>query len=257
MNTPPQNEPERFVGHKIRLAVFEGPLDLLLYLVRANRADICDIPIAAITAQFMEYIALLREVEADYAGDFLVTAATLMQIKARMLLPKSQSQSEEILSEDGESDPRAELVERLLEYQRIQEAADDLRDKREHWADIFRRPAPSRQLNLFDEEDAPVSLGDVSSFDLLSALKRVLKRLEEAPVALVRREPFTLPERLKTLSARIYNSPNDATFEFLCDDCASRLEVVITFLAILEMIKRGRLKLRQLTLFDEIYLERT
>lgn len=257
MNTPPPSEPERFVGYKIRLPVFEGPLDLLLTLVRANRADICDIPISAITAQFLEYVALLREVEADYAGDFLVTAATLMQIKARMLLPRSQSQSEEILNEDGEGDPRAELVERLLEYQRIQEAADDLADKREHWADIFRRPTSLRSPNLSDEEDAPFSLGDVSSFDLLCALKRVLKRLEEAPVALVAREPFTLPERLKILMARIYNSPQGATFEFLCDDCTSRLEVVITFLAVLEMIKRGRLKLRQLTLFDEIYLERT
>ncbi len=255
MNPPATQEPERFVGHKIRLPVFEGPLDLLLTLVRAHRYDICDIPISDITGQFVEYLALMREVGAEDVGDFLVTAATLMQIKARMLLPKSQSQNEDVLDEDGQADPRAELVERLLEYQRIQEAADELRDKREEWADIFRRPILARQ-SLFDsEDDAPVSLGDVSSFDLLAALKRVLKRLEEAPVALVQREPFTLPERLKTLAARLYHSPNGATFEFLCDDCASRLEVVITFLAVLEMIKRGRLKLRQLTLFDEIYLE--
>ncbi len=257
MSSPAPAPDERFVGHKIRVQVFEGPLDLLLYLVRAHRYDICDIPISQITGQFIEYLALMREVEADYAGDFLVTAATLMQIKARMLLPKAQSQNEDILDEDL-VDPRAGLVEQLLELQRFQDAADDLKQKREEWADIFRRPVLARQLNLFgDEEDnVSLSLGDVSSFDLLSALKRVLKRLEDAPVALVRREPFTLPERLKALTARIYHTPGGATFEWLCDDCASRLEIVITFLAVLELIKRGRLKVRQLTLFDEIFLER-
>ena len=155
------------------------------------------------------------------------------------------------------ADPRAELVEQLLELQRIQDAADDLRQKREVWTDIFRRPVLAKQLSLFGEDDfLSLSPGEVSSFDLLSALKRVLKRLEEAPVALIKREPFTLPERLKTLSARIYNLSGGASFEILCDDCTSRLEVVITFLAVLELIKRGNLKVRQLTLFDEIYLER-
>lgn len=256
MSSPPVPD-ERFSGHKIRVQAFEGPLDLLLYLVRAHRYDICDIPISQITSQFIEYLALMREIEADYAGDFLVTAATLMQTKARMLLPRAQSQNEDAMDEES-ADPRAELVEQLLELQRIHDAADDLKQKREEWTDIFRRPVLTRQLNLFgDEEDnAPLSLGDVSSFDLLSALKRVLKRLEEAPVALVRREPFTLSERLKVLSARIYHTQGGATFEFLCDDCTSRLEVVITFLAVLELIKRGRLKVRQLTLFDEIFLER-
>lgn len=254
-NTP--SEQERFVGHKIRLQVFEGPLDLLLYLVRAHRYDICDIPIHKITSQFVEYLTLMREVQADYAGDFLVTAATLMQIKSRMLLPRAQSQNEDVLEEEA-VDPRAELVEQLLELQRIQEAADDLKQKREEWADIFRRPILASKTNLLgDDDDAlTLSLGEVSSFDLLSALKRVLKRMEEAPVALVQREPFTLPERLKTLAARIYHTQGGATFEVLCDDCTSRLEVVITFLAVLELIKRGRLKMRQLTLFDDIYLDR-
>ncbi len=257
MNTPQVQETERFAGHKIHLEVFEGPLDLLLYLVRAHRYDICDIPISRITNQFIEYLTLMREVEADYAGNFLVTAATLMQIKARMLLPKQESQNEEAFDEES-VDPRAELVERLLEYQRIQEAADELKTKNEEWADIFRRPVLARQRPLFgDEELETLSLGNVSSFDLLSALKRVLSRLEDAPVALVQREPFSLPDRLKTLSARIYHNQSNATFEFLCDDCQSRLEVVITFLAVLELIKRGRLKVRQLTLFDEIYLDRT
>lgn len=255
MSATPVQETERFVGHKIHLQVFEGPLDLLLYLVRAHRYDICDIPIHNITAQFVEYLTLMREVEADYAGDFLVTAATLMQIKARMLLPRAQSQNEEVMDEES-VDPRAELVEQLLELQRIQDAAADLKQKREEWADIFRRPILASKTNLLGDEDEQLSLGEVSSFDLLSALKRVLKRMEEAPVALVKREPFTLPERLKAIANRIQQTQGGATFEILCDDCTSRLEVVITFLAVLELIKRARLKVRQLTLFDEIYLER-
>ena len=252
---PQVREPERFTGHKIRLPVFEGPLDLLLYLIRAHRYDILDIPIRQITGQFVEYLALMRDVEADYAGDFLVTAATLMQIKARMLLPKSESQNEEIMEQE-EADPRRELVDRLLEYQKIQDAAEELRQKREIRADLFHRPPEaSKWDNQFDAElSQALLLAEVSSFDLLSALRRVLKRVEEAPVALVKREPFTLPERLRGIAARLYHT-GELSFESLCDDCQSRLEVVVTFLAILELIKRGRAKVRQLTLFDEIWLE--
>ncbi|PQV65013.1 condensin subunit ScpA [Abditibacterium utsteinense] len=256
-DSAPQTEPERFTGHKIRLPLFEGPLDLLLYLIRAHRADIFDIPIREITGQFVEYLALMREVdvEADYAGDFLVTAATLMQIKSRMLLPKTESQNEEIMEQD-EADPRAELVERLLEYQRIREAAEELREKRDARADLFARPPESAKNQPdYDVELAEaLLLSEISSFDLLSALRRVLKRVEERPVALVRRESFTLPDRLRGIAARLYHT-GELSFETLCDDCQNRLEVVVTFLAILELIRRGRAKVRQLTLFDEIWLE--
>lgn len=257
MSAAPLQEPERFTGHKIRLAVFEGPLDLLLYLIRAHRADIFDIPIRHITSQFIEYLALMREVETEIAGDFLVTAATLMQIKARMLLPKTESQNEEIMEQD-EADPRAELVERLLEYQKIREAADTLRAARDERADLFARPPESAKNQPDAEYDAELAnallLAEVSSFDLLSALRRVLKRVEERPVALVRREAFTLPDRLRTVAARLYHT-GELSFDSLCEDCQSRLEVVVTFLAILELIRRGRAKVRQLTLFDEIWLE--
>lgn len=255
----PLQEPERFTGHKIRLAAFEGPLDLLLWLIRAHRADIFDIPIRQITAQFIEYLALMREVEIEVAGDFLVTAATLMQIKARMLLPKMQSENEAEMEQE-DVDPRAELVEKLLEYQRIREAADTLRDKRDERADLFARPPESlkHQPDFDSNYDADLAqallLAEVSSFDLLSALRRVLKRVEERPVALVRREAFTLPDRLRGVAARLYHT-GQLSFESLCDDCQSRLEVVVTFLAILELIRRGRAKVRQLTLFDEIWLE--
>jgi segregation and condensation protein A len=255
LDQPQVKEPERFTGHKIHLPVFEGPLDLLLYLIRAHRYDVLDIPIRQITGQFVEYLALMRDVEADYAGDFLVTAATLMQIKARMLLPKTESENEEIMEQD-EVDPRRELVDRLLEYQRIQEAAESLRLAREARADLYSRPLEAAKFDTrFDAElSEALLLAEVSSFDLLSALRRVLKRFEEQPIALVKREPFTLPERLKGIAARLYHT-GELSFDSLCDDCQSRLEVVVTFLAILELIKRGRARVRQLTLFDEIWLE--
>ena len=258
---PQVKDPDRFTGHKISLPIFEGPLDLLLYLIRAHRYDIFDIPIRAITGQFVEYLALMEEIGADTtgdsAGDFLVTAATLMQIKARMLLPKTESENEEVLDEDG-VDPRAELVERLLEYQRIQEAAVELREKREARADLFPRSPEALKNGAFAGSfDAELSqsllLAEVSSFDLLSALRRVLKRLEEAPVALVRREPFSLAERLKDVQNRLRET-GELSFDALCADCQSRLEVVITFLAVLELIRRGQTKVRQTALFEEIFV---
>lgn len=253
---PQVRDPDRFTGHKIALPIFEGPLDLLLYLIRAHRYDIFDIPIARITSEFVEYLSLIEEVGADMAGDFLVTAATLMQIKARMLLPRAASENEDSMDEEI-VDPRAELVERLLEYQRIQEAAEELRDKREARSDLFARSpdALKSSWNAFDAElSQSLLLSDVSSFDLLSALKRVLKRLEEAPVALVRREPFSLTERLKDVEWRLIGAGR-LNFDALCEDCHNRLEVVVTFLAILELIRRGRARVRQSALFEEIWIE--
>lgn len=253
---PQVKEPEKFVGHTVRLQVFEGPLDLLLYLIRAHKYDIFDIPIREITGQFVEYLTLMEDVQAEYAGDFLVTAATLMQIKARMLLPKQQSANEDSLEQD-EADPREELVQRLLDYQLFQEAAEDLKSKREARLDLFSRPPGINVFGSDGDEEAMESLllAEVSTFDLLTALRRVLQRMEEKPVALIKREPFSLPERLKVLQGRLYHSGELLTFGALCDDCESRLEVVITFLAILELIRRGKARVRQLTLFDEIWIE--
>lgn len=256
--TQPQvRDPDRFTGHRVRLHVFEGPLDLLLYLVRAHRYDIFDIPIQEVTGEFISYLKLMDEVDLEYAGDFLVTAATLMQIKARMLLPKQQSANEDALEDEGK-DPRKELVDRLLEYQRFQEAADSLKDMRETRADMFARPPRLDLIPDESEEDAAraasLLLEDVSTFDLLRALQKVLDRMAERPTAVIRREPFTIGERIRDLHRRIAATPDGLTFRAACDDCESRLEVVITFLAVLELIRRGRALVEQRELFDEIYI---
>jgi segregation and condensation protein A len=250
---PQVQNPDRFTGHAVHLNVFEGPLDLLLYLIRAHRADISEVSIREITGQFIEYLTLMNEIEADYAGDFLVTAATLMQIKARGLLPKSQSENEDVLNEEP-VDASRELVERLLQYQGLQDAALQLQERREARADLFARSNEAVE-NSFDwKNHDSFSLADSSSFDLLSALRRVLKRLEAEPVALVRREPFSLAQRLQQVQNRLSRSEK-LTFDALCDDCQERLEVVITFLAVLELVRRGRVRVRQSAIFDEIWLE--
>jgi segregation and condensation protein A len=258
-------DPDRFVGYKVQLRVFEGPLDLLLYLIRAHRLDVCDVSIAEVTNQFIEFLTLMDEIELDYAGEFLVTAATLMQIKARMLLPKHQSENEDELNEEKGKDPRKELVQRLLEYQQYQEAANALKEMREERAQMWTRPKLSPELaealaERMDEakkaeDDGALLLQDVSTFDLLRALQKVLDRVQERPVATIRREPFTLAERVKGVFAKIKDSIEGATFGALCEDCQTRLEVVITFLSVLELISRKRIVVIQDQLFDEILVK--
>ena len=259
--TQPQvREPERFDGHRVRLNLwddhaFEGPLDLLLYLVRAHRYDICDIPIHDITRQFLEFSHLIELLDLDAAGDFLVTAATLMQIKSRMLLPKHESANEDAMQGEAD-DPRRELVDRLLEYQRFQSAAQSLQELKIEREQLFaRRIALSETIDDLSDGELPptLALQNVSSFDLLRALQRVLDRMQEAPVALVQREPFTIATRTRDVWARLKNLSR-ANFELLCDDCQSRLEVVITFLSILELIRRGRAEVKQERAFGEIEL---
>ena len=272
---PQVRDPERFSGHKIRLQIFEGPLDLLLYLIRGHRYDIFDIPISDVTRQFVEFLRTLDELEKvadanvaeiniEYAGDFCVTAATLMQIKSRMLLPKNESANEDEVEED-ENDPRAELVNRLLEYQRMQGAAQTLQEMRDERSLLMSRPAfpfessvPAETIESSrstPEADAASLLKDVSTFDLLRALSRVLQKIEARPVALVRREPFSIGERTRGVLQRL-KSGETLNFEMLCDDCESRLEVVITFLSILELVRRGKAQINQRATFDEIWIER-
>jgi segregation and condensation protein A len=267
-------DPDRFIGHRVRLQIFEGPLDLLLYLIRGHRADIFDIPICEVTTQFIEFLRTLDELEKagdagvarvdiEKAGDFCVTAATLMQIKSRMLLPKNESANEDEIEED-ENDPRRELVERLLEYQRMQGAAQTLEEMRDERSLLLSRPALGPEFSVPPEvaaqagstpdADAASLLKDVSTFDLLRALTRVLQKLDERPTALVRREPFSLAERTRDVLARLKNGEAH-DFETLCDDCQSRLEIVVTFLAVLELVRRGRAQIRQRSAFDEIWIE--
>ena len=267
---PRVRDMERFTGHRVQLRLFEGPLDLLLYLVRAHRYDICDIPISDVTTQFIEFLTLMDELDLEYAGDFLVTAASLMAIKSRMLLPKHQSQNEDEIEDDSADDPRKQLVERLLEYQRFQDAAEQLKSLRDERASLYSRPQLAPDVSALIEEishptdddderarrETGALLGEISTFDLLRALQKVLDRQAEAPVATIRREPFSLPERVRDIVRRLSSTRSGMSFAQLCDDCESRLEIVITFLAVLELIRRAQASIEQLSLFDEIWVKK-
>ncbi|MDH5769016.1 MAG: segregation/condensation protein A, partial [Nitrospirota bacterium] len=149
--------------YNIRIPVFEGPFDLLLHLIRENKIDIYDIPIAVITHQYLEYIEMMKELNLEIAGDFLVMAATLIHIKSRMLLPPDEEAPPEELE-----DPRLQLVRRLVEYQAFKESALNLKEREETWLKVFHR-----ELQL-DEPDGELYLFDVNLFDLLNAFKKIL-----------------------------------------------------------------------------------
>jgi segregation and condensation protein A len=222
--------------------------------VRAHRYDVCDIPIHLITRQFIEYLRLMEELDLEYAGDFLVTAATLMQIKSRMLLPQHESQNEDAMQQE-EADPRKELVERLLEYQRFQEAAETLKEMGDSRANTFARiPPPPDGSPPIEEVSASLLLQDISTFDLLRALQKVLDRQSQRPTTTIRRDPFTLSERVRDVFKRVSVTAEGVNFDDLCEDCQSRLEVVITFLALLELISRKRVIVEQARHFDEIWV---
>ncbi len=223
----------------IRLPAFEGPLDLLLHLIRRNQLDIHDIPIALVTRQYVEHLRAMEAMKSDLAGEFMVMAATLMEIKSRMLLPRPPAPEGD---EDG-PDPRRELVDRLLEYQRYQEAAAVLRELEEANRRSFLRGgaveyAPGPTLRL-EPETAAVSL--------LLALRRLLddsKTREEATPTL-RRDRMTLRLKIREVWAALQAAPDGLVFEALFRHGGGRDEIIATFLALLELLRSGRIRVAQ------------
>jgi segregation and condensation protein A len=227
--------------HEVHLEIFEGPLDLLLHLIKKNDLDVYDIPISQITSEYLSYIDVMKELKLDVAGEFLVMASTLVQIKARTLLPAPSTESEE------GPDPRAELISRLLEYQRYKEAARELEQRLTSFKDYHYRGAP-----VFSEEDYAL---DATLFDLMDAFRDVLKDLkpgvreifyEEIPIEVKIREILTFLEN------REY-----ATFRDILRREESRHALIVTFLAILELIRLKQIVARQAQLFGEIRVYRT
>jgi segregation and condensation protein A len=223
------------VTTNVQLEIFEGPLDLLLHLIKKNEVSITDIPIAAITEQYLATLDLMHTLNLDVAGEFLVMAATLIHIKSRMLLPVAEGESED---EDEGGDPREELVRRLLEYQRFKEAADELERRDLLTRDVFvRAPTPP-------EPAEPPPFRELSVFDLLSALRRVLDRLPKDVFHEVALEKITVREKMTYLLERLH-AQGQILFESLFSDARSRMEVVVTFLAMLELVKMRAIRIFQ------------
>ncbi|MHB9024847.1 MAG: segregation and condensation protein A [Armatimonadota bacterium] len=247
----------RFTGYPVALPVFEGPLDLLLYLIRRQEIDIYDIPIAAITAQFLDYLTLMESLDIELAADFLVMAATLLEIKSRMLLPRPPLMEVE---EVEEIDPRAELVRRLLEYQQFKSAAGELSRRAEEQKFLFARTAVVPNLSFLKPD--PALLGDPDAFSLWTALQEVLARLENAGplVREVVRPKLTIRQQMLHIIHLLEASPQGVPFTQLFwydgrDTVLTRLEVIVTFLAMLELMRLHRLQVVQKELFEEITLK--
>ena len=210
----------------VKLEIFEGPLDLLLHLIKKNEVSIADIPIATITEQYLSTLELMQGLNLDVAGEFLVMAATLIHIKSRMLLPPGDDEDEE----EEEGDPREELIRRLLEYQRFKEAAEELERRELLSRDVFVRRSEA------PEEAETVGFESLSLFDLLSALRHVLERFPEERIHEVTLDTISVREKMSFLLDELRRR-GKVIFQSLFETATSRLEVVVTFLAMLELVK--------------------
>lgn len=237
---PPQDE------YKVQLDVFEGPLDLLLYLIRKEEVDIYDIPIERITNQYMQYIELMRMLDLNIAGEFLVMAATLMMIKSRMLLPPEDRPE----LEEEEEDPRWDLVRQLVEYKKFKDAALHLESLEALQQDIFLRGGEAAHLG----PQSDVALRDVSIFDLISAFGEVLKRVKTEELREIFAERVTVAEKIESVMRRLKEEGRIA-FSNLFSGMVSRAEIVCTFLAILELMRLNQIIARQERAFGEIMIE--
>ena len=215
----------------VKLSVFEGPLDLLLFLIRKNELDIHDIPIALITQQYLDTIDLMRELNLDVAGEFLVTAATLIHIKSKMLLPRPETAAG--VAGESEEDPRDALVRRLLEHQKFKAAAGLLHEREQWRAAQWHRP-DARVAEIAGEEYEPEL--EVDLFSLLDAFRAVMERVKLRPKVLLPPEQIPVEVRIDQLLARLSES-EACGFDDLFADVNDRSGLIVTFLALLEMIR--------------------
>ena len=228
-----------------QLEIFEGPLDLLLHLIKKNEVNITDIPIATITEQYLATLELMQTLNLDMAGEFLVMAATLIHIKSRILLPESDAETDE--EEEG-GDAREELMRRLLEYQRFKEAAGELGQRDVLTRDVFvRATAPT-------EKPVPTAFRDLSVFELLTALRRVLERLPKDEFHEVTLEKITVREKMTLVLERL-RVGGQVMFESLFTDAGTRMAVIVTFLAMLELVKIRAIRIFQDRLDGPIIIE--
>jgi len=236
--------------YKVKLEVFEGPLDLLLYLIKKEEVDIYDIPIERITNQYMEYLTLMQMLNLEMAGEFLVMAATLMYIKSRMLLPEDQ-QVTDTEAEEGE-DPRWELIRQLVEYKKFKDAGLQLGRREEQQANIFSRSGPATGTEM----DAEIPLAEVSIFDLINAFNDVLKKASaREDFREIMEEKFTVSDKIEEILYTLRDR-SEMIFSELFATAISRAEVVVTFLALLELIRLKRLKVLQTEAFGEIHVRK-
>ncbi|MDP8266093.1 MAG: segregation/condensation protein A [Candidatus Aceula meridiana] len=233
------------MNYKIKLEVFEGPLDLLLYLIKREELNIYDIPIAKITDQYMEYLDMLKLLDLEAVGDFLVMAATLMQIKSKMLLPPDPT--EEIPEEE---DPRDELVKRLLEYKKFKEAAENLHQKSMDRQDLFKREIDEEKTKEL-KEDATETYFEANLFDLISAFSNALQNIPKNVFYEVIKEEFTVEQKIHDI-LHLFLDRSTVFLTELFAKSRSKDEIIVTFMAILELIRLREVIAMQKGIFGSI-----
>ena len=235
--------------YKVNLDVFEGPLDLLLYLIRREELDIYDIPIEHITQQYMSYLDLMRQLNLDVAGEFIVMAATLMVIKSRMLLPVERRTADETPDEEW-VDPRLDLVRQLVEYKKFKDAAGKLGEYEVLTQERFDYGGgrPKFEKTAADAADA---LSRIDLYDLLTAFQDVLSRLAEVPKEELKGARWSVPDKMDMILERAH-SDGQVAFSHLFNERSPRGEVIVTFLALLELLRQHRIIVYQNAHFHEI-----
>jgi segregation and condensation protein A len=234
----------------IRLPAFEGPLDLLLYLIRRNEVDIYDIPIEHVTTQYIEILDSMENIDLEVAGEFFVMAATLMYIKSRMLLPqKDQGSNQDV--EDDDIDPRWELVQQLLEYKKFKEASSEIEDLILNSNDLIARIGPKEALQAVERPLKPVE-----RVELWNTFNQVLRRLaERITTGEINAEQITVADRMEFILLRFKDKPN-FLFSDLFESTTTITTIVATFLAVLELTRLGEILINQDRAFSDIRCER-
>lgn len=236
--------------YKVRLDIFEGPLDLLLYLIKKDEVDIQSISIERITKQYLDYIETFKMLNIDLASEFIVMAANLMYIKSRTLLPKAEQPPEEDVEED---DPRWELIRQLIEYKKFKDAAGYLSRKETEQEDYFAH-VPEKVAPVDDSEIEP--LPDVNIFDLIRAFQNVLKRFEESTdLGEIVDERYTVSDKIEYLLGEI-KPGKSLKFLSLFEQSTSKTEVIVTFMALLELMKMNQFRIQQDQILGNIEVHR-
>jgi segregation and condensation protein A len=230
--------------YKVKLEIFEGPLDLLLYLIKRDEIDIYEISIERITRQYLEYLQAFKELNIDLAGEFVAMAANLIYLKSRSLLPVDQQPPEEDAEED---DPRWELIRQLIEYKKFKEAAAQL-----HLRELEQERIFAREEGSSPPAEGLLRLGEVGIFQLINAFQNVIKRVEaRQDLQEIPGERFSVSEKIDTILQRV-EAGGRIRFSDLFGAIVSRLEVVVTFIALLELIRLKQVRAIQKNIFDEI-----
>ena len=236
--------------YQVRIENFEGPLDLLLHLIKKNEINIYDIPIAMIAQQYLSYIEAMKDLNLTVAGEFLVMAATLLQIKSKMLLPVEETAEDD---EDG-PDPREELVRRLLEYKTFKEAARQLDTQERIWREIYSRPVVARETSAESSDDA--MLDNIGLFDLVDALQTILDRNPGKKLLEIIPDNLTVRDRMNAILEAL-EGQESIGFEALFEASCHRLVIIVTFLALLELIRLRTVRVYQAESFGPILVSRT